>query len=719
VTSISKVLDPLARLLPLDPAWPNEEDGYDLWLRYRPLEGKAKAHLAARAKSLVLPAKPSVTTLAAVAELHRALAAMLGRAPAIARSAAEGAIVLATPASMPKIAALGLPLDRLGDEGYVVRATRLQGRKVTLIAANTDAGLLYGTFAWLRAVTTRRDLSALDEVSAPKVRLRMLNHWDNLDRDVERGYSGESIWNWWELPDVRDGRYVDYARASASIGLNAASLNNVNAKPEMMTAPWIAKAAALADIFRPYRIRVFLAVRFSTPVELGELKTADPVDPAVGAWWKAKAAEIYRSIPDFGGFVVKANSEGQPGPHDYGRTHADGANMLAAAVAPHGGLVMWRAFVYSQHDPEDRAKQAYTDFKPLDGTFAPNVMVQVKNGAIDFQPREPFHPMFGALPGTPLALEFQITKEYLGFAMHLAYLGTMYEEVLQSDTFAKGPGSTVAKVTDGTLHGAKLTAMVAVANTGSSRTWSGSHFDQANWYVFGRLAWNPYGSALEIAREWAAQTFSANPRVVRAIADMMMRSREAVVDYMTPLGLHHVMDTGHHHGPGPWVGDLKRPEWNPTYYHQADKNGIGFDRTAKGSNALAQYAREVAKPWSDPRTTPDALLLWFHHLPWDYRMKSGRTLWAELVTRYDAGVAAATDLRKRWDRLRPDIDSRRHAEVAERLAVQEKEAKWWRDASIAYWRSLNGLPMPQGAKAPPLTLEEYRKRHFPYAPRPG
>jgi alpha-glucuronidase len=375
--------------------------------------------------------------------------------------------------------------------------------------------------------------------------------------------------------------------------------------------------------------------------------------------------------------------------------------------------------VYSPDDREDRHKQAYNNFIPLDGKFAPNVIVQVKNGAIDFQPREPFHPMFGAMPRTPLAFEVQVTKEYLGFATHLAYLGPMYEEVLRSDTQAVGPGSTVARVVDGSLHGHRLTAMAAVANVGVDRNWCGSHFDQANWYVFGRMAWDPHASARDIAREWVLQTFTHDTRAVAEVVDMMMGSREAVVRYMMPLGLHHLFDTGHHHGPGPWVGDLARPEWNPTYYHQADRDGIGFDRGPRGSNAVAQYATPLAKAWGDPATTPDTLLLWFHHLPWTYRMRSGNTLWEALVAAYDHGVGQARDLRTRWEALQGAIDPRRHAETAQLLAVQEREAKWWRDACIAYFRSVNGLEMPAGATAPPLALEEYQALAFHYAPGRG
>ena len=716
--SLDKLLAPLALVHPVNLECGRDEDGYDLWLRYRLLADDAARHLARHAASVVVPSQPSTTLLAAVAELHRALTCMTGSSPALVKTASEGSLVLATPVSMPNLASL-VPLEGLGPEGYAVRSATIDGKHVTLITANADIGVLYGAFAWIRAVMLGRDLASLDEVSAPKVKLRMLNHWDNLDRTIERGYAGESIWDWWKLPDVKDPRYVDYARANASLGINAASLNNVSSKPEMLLPQFIAKAAALADVFRPYGIKVYFAARFSAPKELDGLPTADPLDPRVCAWWDAKAAEIYEAIPDFGGFVVKANSEGQPGPHDYGRDHADGANMLARALAPHGGLVLWRAFVYSPVDPEDRHKQAYTDFKPLDGKFLPNVMVQVKNGAIDFQPREPFHPMFGAMPKTPLVLEFQITKEYLGFATHLAYLGTMYEEVLRADTFANGPGATVAKVTDGSLHGHALTGMSAVSNIGSHRTWCGSHFDQANWYVFGRLTWDPHLSARDIAREWTTRTFATDAAATEAIVEMMMISREAVVDYMMPMGLHHLFDTGHHHGPGPWVSELARPEWNPTYYHQADKDGVGFDRTVTGSNAIAQYAPSAAKPWDDPRTTPENLLLWFHHLRWDYRLASGKTLWEELVAHYDRGVAAAIDLGKRWDALRGRVDDRRHAETATLLRVQEREALWWRDACIAYFQSVNGLPMPAGTTPPARSLAEYKSITFPYAPGRG
>jgi alpha-glucuronidase len=683
------------------------EDGYDLWLRYRPLEAAAREGLAQHATELVV-AGSSDTVRAAREELERGLGGLLGaRLPSASAVTRDGTILVGTPAASPAVAALKLPLAALGQEGFVIRSARVGGRRVTVIAATTHIGLLYGAFRLLRLVQTGGSLERVDIAEAPKVKLRLLNHWDNLDRTVERGYAGFSLWDWHKLPDYKDPRYTDYARANASVGINGTVLTNVNANAQVLTAPYLEKVAALADIFRPWGIRVYLTARFSAPIEIGGLKTADPLDPAVRAWWKAKAAEIYARVPDFGGFLVKANSEGQPGPQDYKRSHADGANMLAEALAPHGGTVTWRAFVYSSEQPEDRAKQAFSEFQPLDGRFLPNVIVQVKNGPIDFQPREPFHPLFGAMPKTPLMMEFQITKEYLGFATHLAYLGTMWEEVLDADTCRPRCGTPVAKT---------LAGIAGVANIGTDRNWSGSHFDQANWYAFGRLAWDPTLRAEAVAREWAAMTFSPDPAMVRPIAQMMMGSREAVVDYMTPLGLHHLMATGHHYGPGPWVNDLGRADWNPTYYHRADAGGIGFDRTATGSKALQQYAPEVARRWGNLKTVPDDYLLWFHRVPWDHRMRSGRTLWDELVGRYSRGVGRVSGMRGTWAGLAGRIDARRHADVAAFLAIQEKEARWWRDASVAYFQSLSRRPLPHGEPAPAHGLDQYKALSFPYAP---
>jgi len=688
------------------------EDGYELWLRYRPVEAERIETYRAAATGL-LAGGDSPTLRVVTQELTRGLSGLTDRPVATVERPVDGTILYGAPASSPLIAGLSLPLEGLGEEGYLICSVRLDGRAVTVIAANSDVGVLYGAFDLLRRIQTRQPVADLDVRSAPAVRLRLLNHWDNLDRTVERGYAGQSIWDWHRLPDFTPRLYTDYARANASIGVNGTVLNNVNANARSLTAPYIAKAAALADVFRPYGIRVYLSARFSAPMEIGGLPTADPLDPAVRAWWAAKADEIYAAIPDFGGFLVKANSEGQPGPQDYGRTHADGANMLAEALAPHGGVVMWRAFVYSHENPDDRHKQANIEFERLDGRFAANVIVQVKNGAIDFQPREPFHPLFGAMPKTPLMMEVQITKEYLGFSTHLAYLGPLYEEVLQADTRRPGPGSTVARIVDGRAFGHRLTGMSGVANIGSDRNWSGSHFDQANWYVFGRMAWDPEAArAGPIAEEWARMTFSNDPAFVGPAVEMMMGSREAVVDYMTPLGLAHLMGTNHHYGPAPWVDDLSRPEWNPVYYHRAAADGIGFDRTASGSNAVAQYAPDAAAELS----ADERYLLWFHHVPWDYRMRSGRPLWDEMALRYDRGVATVGDMRQTWAALRPHVDDQRFEEVSTFLSIQEKEARWWRDASVAYFRTLSNRPLPQGAAEPEHSLDYYKSLSFPDAP---
>ncbi|MDT7838607.1 alpha-glucuronidase family glycosyl hydrolase (plasmid) [Aquabacterium sp. OR-4] len=704
---------------PIGAAAHDVEDGYQLWLRYRSATPQLGARIASTARCLVTAGTPSLQLQAAVAELRLGVQGLSGQRLPVARELCAGALVLATPEAMPALRALKLPLQALGSEGYLLRSLRWRGKAVTLIAANTDTGLLYGGFAWLRAAQSGADLQALNQQSAPRVALRVLNHWDNLDRSVERGYAGSSIWDWWALPDMRSARYVDYARANASLGINGTVLNNVNAKAESLTAPWLAKAAALAEVFRPYGIRVYLSARFSAPMEIGGLKSADPLDPAVRRWWRAKADEIYQRIPDFGGFLVKANSEGQPGPQDYGRSHAEGANMLAEALAPHGGRVMWRAFVYSPEVGADRAQQAYDEFKPLDGRFASNVIVQVKNGPIDFQPREPFHPLFGSMPKTAMALEVQLTKEYLGFASHLVYLGPLFEEVLKADTLQQGPGSTVARVIAGGGPAALPGAMAGVANIGSDRNWTGSHFDQANWYAFGRMAWDPDLSPAAVAREWAGQTFGSAPAALDEIVSIMLASREAAVDYMTPLGLHHLMGTGHHYGPAPWVDDLERADWNPTYFHRASRLGIGFDRTPGGSNAVAQYAPPLARQFAQVRDTPENLLLWFHHLPWQHRMASGRSLWHELVLRYDRGAEKVTEFRRRWEALRPHVDAQRHADVAAALVVQEREARWWRDACVAYFQSVNGLPLPEGTRPPEHPLAHYKGLRFPFAPGHG
>jgi len=691
------------------------EDGYDLWLRYRSLPEQSR-HLYNQSIKSISTANSSPTLAAAHDELIRGLSGLLQTQIAATTDVRDGTVVLGTPATSQIIKDAKLDLTNLGREGYVIESRILAGARVLVIAANQDIGVLYGAFHLLRLVQTQQPVSDLHVRSMPKVELRMLNHWDNLNRYVERGYAGQSLWDWQKLPDYLDPRYTDYARANASLGINATVLTNVNANATVLTPMYLEKIAALANVFRPYGIRVFLTARFSAPIELGGLKTADPLDPSVAQWWKQKVDEIYRYVPDFGGFLVKANSEGQPGPQDYKRSHADGANMFADALAPHGGMVIWRAFVYSNEVPDDRVKQAFSEFVPLDGKFRDNVILQVKNGPLDFQPREPFHPLFGAMPHSSVGMEFQITKEYLGFATHLVYLGTLFEEALRSDTYAKGKGSTVAKVIDGSLFNYKHTAVAGVSNIGTDRNWTGSQFDQANWYAFGRLAWDPELDAQSIANEWVRMTFNNDSQFVTSTVNMMMGSREAAVNYMTPLGLHHIMGRGHHYGPGPWVAGGPRADWTAVYYHRADANGIGFDRTAKGSNAVAQYFPPVAKKFAERGQVPDEYLLWFHHVGWDERMHSGRTLWEELVVRYTQGVQQVHDMRTTWQSLAPYVDARRHWEVDQFLGIQEKEAQWWRDACIAYFQSFSKRPLPKGYAAPAKSLEYYEALSFPYAP---
>jgi alpha-glucuronidase len=691
------------------------ETGYELWLRYRLVSDPTLLTAYRGALTHLVAGGDSPTIVAAREELVRGIGGLLGRdLPVAASIERDGAIVIGTPASSTVIAALrmGMELRALGPEGYIVRSASVAGRRTIVIAANSDVGVLYGAFELLRQLQRHRPITSMAVRSAPKIQRRLLNHWDNLDRSVERGYAGRSIWEWDDLPEKVSSRYRDYARANASIGINGAVLTNVNANARVLTPEYLTRVAAIAGELRPYGIRVYLTARFSAPIELGGLKTADPLDPAVRLWWKEKATEVFARIPDFGGFVVKANSEGQPGPQDYKRSHADGANMLADAVAPHGGVVMWRAFVYSNEVPTDRVRQAYDEFKPLDGTFRDNAFVQVKTGALDFQPREPFHPLFGAMPRTPLVPELQITKEYLGQDTHLAYLGLYFQEVLRADTYARGKGSTVARVVDGTLHGYRHTAIAGVANIGDDSSWTGSQFNQANWYAYGRLAWDPMRGSSEIADEWVRMTFTNAPSTVASLRSMMMKSREAVVDYMTPLGLAHIMGTGHHYGPAPWAR-TSRADWTPSYYHRADTLGIGFDRTRSGSNAVAQYAPAVAARYGNLSTVPDSMLLWFHHVPWSHRVRTGRTVWDELVVRYNAGVDAVRSMQRAWDAAAPAVDRARHAEVKSMLAIQEREARWWRDAALQYFQTFSRMPIPARFEQPAHPLSYYQQLRCP------
>lgn len=580
---------------------------------------------------------------------------------------------------------------RLGKEGYTIRTS--EGK--TVLGAATEQGLLYATYHLLRLQAEGADCSRLDIQEKPAFDIRVLNHWDNLDGTIERGYAGRSLWKWEELTDSVSARYREYARANASVGINGTVLNNVNASPEILSADYLQKVRKLADVFRPYGIKVYLSVSFASPMKLGGLSTADPLDEEVARWWKEKVREIYGLIPDFGGFLVKANSEGQPGPCDYGRTHAEGANMLAEALKPYGGIVMWRAFVYSPSDA-DRAKQAYLEFQPLDGRFRDNVMVQVKNGPIDFQPREPYSPLFGAMPHTPLMVEFQITQEYLGHSNHLAYLATMWKEFYRyvQPSFLKG--------------------VAGVVNVGDNVNWCGHDFAQANWYAYGRLAWNPDLSAEEIAREWLAQTFTTDRRFVEPMTRVMMESREAVVDYMMPLGLHHIFAWGHHYGPEPWCEvPGARADWLPSYYHQADKEGLGFDRSRSGSDAVSQYPDSLARVFDSLERCPEEYLLWFHHVKWNQKLRSGRSLWDELCYKYQKGVDDVRAFQRVWKEMQPYVDAERYQAVAERLDIQAHDAVWWKDACLEYFRTFSKRPYPKGVESPVFTLKELKKVKLP------
>ena len=589
-------------------------------------------------------------------------------------------------------------------EGYNIYARPAQqGDNIqyeATITASNPIGLLYGAYELIRLQNTdayntgsgnQQNFSkAINETEKPKVGLRILNHWDNLDGSIERGYAGKSIFKWEEIKLGKNGkggsiskslhdRLITYARANASLGINGSVLNNVNASPKMMTAEYINKVKVIANILRPYGIRVYLSINFASPMALGYTKTADPLDKKVQQWWKKKAKEIYATIPDFGGFLVKANSEGQPGPGDYHRTHADGANMLADAVKPYGGIIMWRSFVYgANHKGEDRVKQAVSEFKGMDGKFRDNVILQSKNGPLDFQPREPYAPIFDNIRQTPQIAELQITQEYLGQSKHLTYLAPMWKEFF------------------GFVNPNKLVGISGVANIGDDANWCGHPFSQANWYAFGRLAWNPSLSAEEIAHEWLVQTYeNQDEKFTKPVEMMMMTSREACVNYMMPLGLHHIFKFDHHYGPEPDGFIASYPlEWCPVYYHKADAKGIGFDRSSKGTDAVGQYPEPYRSQYDNIETCPEEYLLWFHHVAWNYKMKSGSTLWQELCMKYNMGVAMVEVYRDFWHTsakqyMKGHEQEWQHTDSL--LNVQLENAKEWRDTCLKYFQTFSKM----------------------------
>lgn len=589
-------------------------------------------------------------------------------------------------------------------EGYNIYARPAQqGDNIqyeATITASNPIGLLYGAYELIRLQNTdayntgsgnQQNFSkAIDETEKPQVGLRILNHWDNLDGSIERGYAGKSIFKWEEIKLGKNGkggsiskslhdRLITYARANASLGINGSVLNNVNASPKMMTAEYINKVKIIANILRPYGIRVYLSINFASPMALGYTKTADPLDKKVQQWWKKKAKEIYATIPDFGGFLVKANSEGQPGPGDYHRTHADGANMLADAVKPYGGIIMWRSFVYgANHKGEDRVKQAVSEFKSMDGKFRDNVILQSKNGPLDFQPREPYAPIFDNIKQTPQIAELQITQEYLGQSKHLTYLAPMWKEFF------------------GFVNPDRLVGISGVANIGDDANWCGHPFSQANWYAFGRLAWNPSLTAEEIAHEWLVQTYeNQDERFTKPVEMMMMTSREACVNYMMPLGLHHIFKFDHHYGPEPDGFIASYPlEWCPVYYHKADAQGVGFDRSSKGTDAVGQYTEPYRSLYDNIETCPEEYLLWFHHVPWTYKMKSGSTLWQELCMKYNMGVAMVEVYRDFWHTsakqyMKGHEQEWQHTDSL--LNVQLENAKEWRNTCLKYFQTFSKM----------------------------
>ena len=555
-----------------------------------------------------------------------------------------------------------------------------------VIQSSTDIGALYAAYELLRMQQTTGEIK--DVASAPAYGIRILNHWDNLDGTIERGYAGKSLWKWEELPQKVSPRYSEYARANASIGINATVLNNVNASHLILSNEYLSKVKVLTDIFRPYGIKVYLSINFASPMLLSSLKTADPLDKEVVKWWREKVKEIYTLIPDFGGFLVKANSEGQPGPCDFNRTHADGANMLADALKPYKGVVMWRAFVYNPTD-NDRAKQAYLEFKPLDGEFRDNVIIQIKNGPIDFQPREPFSPLFIALHKSKKMVEFQITQEYLGFSNHLAYLAPMWKEFFED------------------VKHESLTAAAGVANVGDDENWCGHDLAASNWYAFGRLAWNPTLTSETIAKEWLSQSFTNENDFVEPMSDLLLESREAVVSYMMPLGLHHIFAWGHHYGPQPWCTiPGARADWLPSYYHRADETGLGFNRTMSGSGATAQYPAPYSSLFEDINSCPEKYILWFHHVPWDYTMKNGKSMWYNLCERYNDGVAQARSFQATWDKMKRFVDKDRFEDIQRRFKIQARDAVWWRDACLLYFQTFSKMDIPENMERPVHDLKQ-------------
>lgn len=709
---MSRLLHPMRFRRTLRPVWLlaaviglapglRAEDGYELWLRYRLEPDPAmRASLATHAGGGVVAALRPVLD-AARAELSRALPVMTG-----GETREGGVVFLGGRTDHAAIAALvsAADLAPLGEEGFVLRAGQWQGRPALVVAGNADRGVLHGVFALLRHLQLGRPVAGLDFSDAPRVGARLANHWDNPVRStafrsesIERGYAGDSIFNWAELPGRIDPRLQDWARLLAAMGLNGVAINNVNTAKRglegwrLLTPEYLPKLAAVAGVLRPHGVKLYVSVNFFSPILVSGLSTADPVDPAVQAWWRRKADEIYAVIPDFGGFLVKADSEGEPGPMKYGRTHAEGANLIAAALAPHGGDVHWRAFVYDR-TAGDRVTQAYTTFLPTDGRFADNVFLQVKNGPLDFQVREPVSTLFGAMRHTNQLLELQITQEYTGQDRHVCFLAPMWHEVLQFDTHARGPGSTVSRLVRNGLNPGTRNGIVGVMNTGDARNWTGHLLAQANTYAFGRLAWNPDLAPAEIADEWVRLTFGRDPAVVAVVSRILLDSWRAYEDYTAPIGLGHLTRRGDHFTPDPA---------NRTDYHRGDTQGVGMDRTvATGTGFTGQYAEPWRSRYESVRDCPDDLLLFLHHVPYTHRLQSGRTVIQEIYDRHFAGVERVRGFLREWETLRGRIDEERFGHVRERLAGQVAFAEEWCRSINGYFQQLSGIPDEHGRPLP-------------------
>lgn len=683
------------------------DDGYGLWLNYHQIENSdIRKSYCQQIRQVDIPLTNSPTIDLIDKELRTALAKLLGCSADWQRYSQPrvGSLIVRTRSSLTEheLQNLDSTIDSLKTNGFLIKQCKAGKDSSIYIIGTDELGALYGTFHFLRLLQQEQPLQNINVLQNPRIKWRMLNHWDNLNRTVERGYAGLSIWNWDELPSKVDQRYTDYARANASIGINAVALNNVNASPQILNSDFLEKVRVLADVFRPYGIRVFIAVNFASPRTLGGLKTADPRQRAVQDWWRDKVVDIYKLIPDFGGFLVKANSEGQPGPQDYGSSHAEGANMMAEALAPYDGLLIWRAFVYESNNT-DRVKDPYEEFVKFDGSFKSNVMLQVKNGPLDFQPREPFSPLFGAMPNTPQMMEFQITQEYLGFSTHLVYLPMLYKEVLESDTYANGKGSTVGRIVDGTLQGQYLTGMTGVANIGNHKNWTGHPFGQANWYAFGRLAWDHHLSPEAIADEWIRMTLSRDTDAVNTIKQMMLGSYEHAVNYLSPLGLTVLSSVGHHYGPQPW---------RRTNFHHADLEGVGYDRSSTGSNAVEQYSYPLRQRFDDITTCPKEFLAWFHHVPWKFQMPTGKTYWEELCAAYYNGVEGVRHMQREWETVSDKIDKAIHQKVSRLLCIQEDESVWWRDACLWYFGQFSAMEIPEIYEKPRYIEIDFKQKEF-------